>query len=212
MAGAIVWWAEELGGWRRAGLFGLVGTTGASQLAGGKMKWFSVGDQIGLSCPVLSRAGLIGNGSCLEIPRRGTIITIRQAGLRAHLPQLPGCSLVRPGRAISKLLLLLLLLLPPTDATPVRQTGKERQRRAGSGMGGWRNAATASRAAASLAFCTCACACWPCTLAAWPWACESCRLLPPISTSEPLLPLRGAASCVSSRSSQCRDFHVSPED
>lgn len=134
-----------------------------------------------------------------------------QAGRAASAsPPAPRMQSSPPGRAISKLLLLLLLLLPPTDATPVRQTGKERQRRAGSGMGGWRNAATASRAAASLAFCTCACACWPCAVAAW--ACESCRLLPPISTSEPLLPLRGAASCVSSRSSQCRDFHVSPED
>lgn len=54
-----------------------VETTGASQLVGGKMKWFSVDDQIGLSCPVLSRAGLIGSGSCLEIPTRKYTLLIR---------------------------------------------------------------------------------------------------------------------------------------
>lgn len=52
----------------------LVETTGASKLVGGKMKWFSVDDQIGLSCPVLSRAELIGSGSCLEIPSRSTLM------------------------------------------------------------------------------------------------------------------------------------------
>lgn len=52
----------------------LVETTGALKLVGGKMKWFSVDDQIGLSCPVLSRAELIGSGSCLEIPSRSTLI------------------------------------------------------------------------------------------------------------------------------------------
>lgn len=34
------------------------------------------------------------------------------------------------------------------------------------------------------------------------------RLLLPISTSEPVLTLQGAASCVSSQSSQCRDIHI----
>lgn len=38
------------------------------------MKWFSVDNQIGLSCPVLSRAELIGSVSCLEIPSRSTLM------------------------------------------------------------------------------------------------------------------------------------------
>lgn len=62
----------------------------------------------------------------------------------------------------------------------------------------------------SLAFCTCACACTTCTLdlrelLLFP------RLLLPISTSEPFLTLQGAASCVSSQSSQCRDIQITPK-
>lgn len=38
------------------------------------------------------------------------------------------------------------------------------------------------------------------------------RLLLPISTSEPVLTLQGAASCVSSQSSQCRDIHITDSE
>lgn len=67
--GAVVSWGGRAW-WMPAGWAVWVETTGASQLAGGRMKWSSVDGQIGLLCPELSRAELIGSGSCLEIPTR----------------------------------------------------------------------------------------------------------------------------------------------
>lgn len=122
-----------------------------------------------------------------------------QAGRAASAsPPAPRMQSSPPGRAISKLLLLL-------HRRNASAPDREREAPAGGQREGWvEKCCNGEPRSCELGVLHLRLR----LLALHPGSCESCRLLPPISTSEPLLPLRGAASCVSSRSCQCRDFQA----